>query len=356
MRSCRRARLRPYSHRQTRPHTRRRSRTRARYEGLLTQFSTFAGRRLSLSPRAEVGPTSGGTNDLARVAGISCVTGLVFNAVSTRIFLHPSLCVVSGMRTTPARRHWPPLTHRGHFCAGLITGLPPIVWIANASTLFGQLLASLFRHDMTEAWVGGSEPSEVRVLGPCVLPLSEFRPFRTLLGAMTATVERVVLSESASALPPRRSNPGGFPHLGRPLDAHRTQAPRRQIEQRMSLAPKQFDPDYFRPPKFFEAFYALKFIGDDVIAIMRSQPIVERRLSPRPGNFDMLLEANAVGFGRKTYIAIHGLRPEPDPVDHATGRKLDGHKVLLSATCRHNMQLTQFSTWVPSRAIWRSRM
>jgi hypothetical protein len=58
----------------------------------------------------------------------------------------------------------------------------------------------------------------------------------------------------------------------------------------------------------------------------------------------MLLEANAGGFGRKTYVAIHDLRPEPYPVDHATGRKLDGHKMLLSATRRHNMQLTQFST------------
>jgi hypothetical protein len=118
--------------------------------------------------------------------------------------------------------------------------------------------------------VGGSELSVVGVFGPCVLPLSEVRPFRTLLGAVTATVEGVILSESARALPPRRSNPGGFPHLGRPLDAHRTQAPQRQIEQRMSLAPKQFDPHYFCPPEFFEAFYPFKFIGDDVIAIMHS--------------------------------------------------------------------------------------
>jgi hypothetical protein len=58
----------------------------------------------------------------------------------------------------------------------------------------------------------------------------------------------------------------------------------------------------------------------------------------------MLLEANADGFGRKTYVAIHDLRPEPDPVDHATGRNVGGHKTLLSATSRHNMQLTQFST------------
>src|SRR5262245_35477205 len=121
------------------------------------------------------------------------------------------------MRTPSARRHRPPLTHRRHLCAGLITSLPPKVWIANASTLFGQLLASLLRYDMTEARVSGSELSVVGVLGPCVLPLSEFRPFRTLLGAVTATVEGVVLSESTRALPPRRSNPGGFPHLGRPL-------------------------------------------------------------------------------------------------------------------------------------------
>ncbi len=38
----------------------------------------------------------------------------------------------------------------------------------------------------------------------------------------------------------------------------------------MSLAPNRFDPEYFRPPKFFEAFYPFEFIGDDVIAIMHS--------------------------------------------------------------------------------------
>jgi hypothetical protein len=70
----------------------------------------------------------------------------------------------------------------------------------------------------------------------------------------------------------------------------------------------------------------------------------------------MLLEAKVDSFGRKAYVAIHDLRPEPDPVDHAPGRKLGGHNMLLSATSRHNMQLTQFSTWVPSKAIWRSRM
>jgi hypothetical protein len=38
----------------------------------------------------------------------------------------------------------------------------------------------------------------------------------------------------------------------------------------MSIAPKRFDPKYFRLPKFFEAVHPLKFIGDDVIAIMHS--------------------------------------------------------------------------------------
>jgi hypothetical protein len=70
----------------------------------------------------------------------------------------------------------------------------------------------------------------------------------------------------------------------------------------------------------------------------------------------MLLEASAHGFGRQTYVAINDLRPEPDPIDHATGRTFGGHKLRLSATSRHNMQLTQFSTWVPSSAIWRRRM
>jgi hypothetical protein len=188
------------------------------------------------------------------------------------------------------------------------------------------------------------------------LTLSKFRPFCALLNVVTSTVEGVVLSESAHALSPRRSNPGGFPHLGRPLDAHRTQTPLRQIEQRMSHLPKQSDPDDFRVPEFFEAIYPMKFVNNDVIAVVYSKPIVEWRLSAGAGNFDVLPEASFDGFRRQTYVAILEIRPQPDPVDHATGRKLGGHKTLLSVTSRHNMQLTQFSTWVPSNAIWRSRM
>jgi hypothetical protein len=161
---------------------------------------------------------------------------------------------------------------------------------------------------------------------------------------VTPTVERVVFSESAHTFSAGRSNPGGFPHFGRPLDADRPQAPLRQIEQRMPLLAQQLDPADFRLAEFFEALYPIKFVSDDVIAIMHSQPIVKRSLSPRPGNFEMLPQANFDGFGRKTYIPIDELRPEPNSVDHATGRKFDGHTTLLSATRRHNMQLTQFST------------
>jgi len=38
----------------------------------------------------------------------------------------------------------------------------------------------------------------------------------------------------------------------------------------MPFLPKQLDPDDFRLPEFFEDFYTIKFIGDDVIAIMHS--------------------------------------------------------------------------------------
>lgn len=83
---------------------------------------------------------------------------------------------------------------------------------------------------MTEAGVVLSKLAVVRILASCVLLLSEFRPFRALHRTMTPTVKRVGVSESAHALPPRRPNPGGFPHFGRPLDAHGTQTPLGQIE------------------------------------------------------------------------------------------------------------------------------
>jgi hypothetical protein len=104
----------------------------------------------------------------------------------------------------------------------------------------------------------------------------------------------------------------------------------------MALPPKQLDPDDFRLPEFFEGFHPVKFVSDDVIAIMHSKPIVEWSLSPRPGNFDMLPEANFDQFGRKTDIAIDELRPEPDPINHASGRKFGRHEI--SAVSDHSSQ------------------
>ena len=95
----------------------------------------------------------------------------------------------------------------------------------------------------------------------------------------------------------------------------------------MPLLPKQLDPDDFRLPEFFEGFHPIKFVSDDVIAIMNPKPIVEWSLSPRPGNFDMLPQANFDGFGRKTYIAIDEFRPEPDPINHSSGRKFGSREI-----------------------------
>jgi hypothetical protein len=67
----------------------------------------------------------------------------------------------------------------------------------------------------------------------------------------------------------------------------------------MPLPPKRLHPDDFRLPEFFEPFYPIKFVSDDAIAIMYSKPVVERSLSPRPGNFDMLSQAEFGGFGRR---------------------------------------------------------
>jgi hypothetical protein len=38
----------------------------------------------------------------------------VLNAVSTRVLLNSPICVVSGVRITSTRRHWPSLTHCRH--------------------------------------------------------------------------------------------------------------------------------------------------------------------------------------------------------------------------------------------------
>jgi hypothetical protein len=47
----------------------------------------------------------------------------------------------------------------------------------------------------------------------------------------------------------------------------------------MPLPPKRLDPDDFRLPQFFEAFYPIELVSDDVIGIVLSKPVVEGRLS-----------------------------------------------------------------------------
>jgi hypothetical protein len=224
------------------------------------------------------------------------------------------------MGTTPTGRHWPSLTHCRHLRAGLLARPAPIIRIARASSLFGQSCASLFRHDMAEARVMLPEPSVVGILGPRIRPFAQFRPSRALLGVVTPTVERIVFSESTHAFPTGRSNPGSFPHFYRPHDPHRTQTPLRQIEQRVPLVPEQLDPVDLCPPEVFEAVCQIKFVSNDVIAIIRSEPIVKWSLSARPSNFEMLLEADFNRFGRETDIPIAELRSKPDPIDQASGR------------------------------------
>jgi hypothetical protein len=58
------------------------------------------------------------------------------------------------------------------------------------------------------------------------------------------------------------------------------------------LSSEHLDPTDLCPPEFFEAVYEIKFVSNDVIAIMRSEPIVKGRLSSRPSNFEMLFEAD----------------------------------------------------------------
>jgi hypothetical protein len=55
-----------------------------------------------------------GVNDVtdALTSGMRQGSTRVFNAVLTRVFLNAPICVVSSMRTTPTRRHWPSLTRR----------------------------------------------------------------------------------------------------------------------------------------------------------------------------------------------------------------------------------------------------
>jgi hypothetical protein len=123
-----------------------------------------------------------------------------------------------------------------------------------------------------------TELSVVGVVRPAVAPLPKLRPFRTLRGTVAATVEGVIFSESAHAFPTRRSNPGCLPHFGRPFNPHRTQTALRQIEQWVPARSEPLDPFDLCPSEFFEAFYSIKVVDDDIIAVVHSKPIVERGL------------------------------------------------------------------------------
>jgi hypothetical protein len=89
----------------------------------------------------------------------------------------------------------------------------------------------------------------------------------------------------------------------------------------VSIFSEQFDPVDLCLPKFFKAFHELKYVSNDVVAVMRSEPTVKGGLSPRSSNVEMLFKADFNRFGRESDIAIAELRPEPDPVDHASGWK-----------------------------------
>ena len=56
----------------------------------------------------------------------------------------------------------------------------------------------------------------------------------------------------------------------------------------MPYPPKQVDPVDLCEPEFLQALHVFENLDDDVVAVVYSDPVVERRLSSRPGKLDVL--------------------------------------------------------------------
>lgn len=177
-----------------------------------------------------------------------------------------------------------------------------------------------------------SELSEVGVIRSCVLPLSSLGPLRALFRRVSPSVERVVCRISADALASRRSDPRGVSHLDRPLNPHRAQSAFGQVEERKSLPPKRLDPVDFCLAEFVEIFYAIEKVNVNGFALVCPKPIVKRRLSTGTSNLQMFSQASFRRLRCETYVAIDEVRPEPNPIDHTSGRKLSSHAATIGLT------------------------
>lgn len=167
----------------------------------------------------------------------------------------------------------------------------------------------------------------VRIVSPDVRTLTSSGPPRPLLGRVIPPIERVLFTEPAWNLTTSRPDTRSLSHLDSPFHARRPKPSGRKVQQRVALTPQQSYPGAFGLTELIKFVGPVQLIHHHVVAILLTQPVVEGCLSTRRSLLPMLTKPHLRRFCRKTDIAIRRLRPKPDPIDQAPGRKFGRHQI-----------------------------
>jgi len=113
---------------------------------------------------------------------------------------------------------------------------------------------------------------------------------------MLPLIERGLLTETAGNLTTGRSDPRCLPHLCSPHNARRSEPAVREVQQWMPLLPKKRYPRNIGLAKLVDSVCPVQRVHDQIIALLLSQPVIERRFSPGSSNFQMLSKPQLRGF------------------------------------------------------------
>ncbi len=212
----------------------------------------------------------------------------VLNAIPARRLPDPFICVVSGVGATPTRRHWTAFANRRHLGPCFFARNAAKIGVPSARHPFRQPGLSLLRHHMAEAGVVRSKFPVVRIVSPDIRTLARSRPLRPLFGRVLPHIERILFTESAGHLASSRPNARRPPHLRSPFHARRPESAGRQVQQRLPLEPQQSYPGDFGLSELIEFVRPVQVVHNHVVAILLTQPVVERCFPPSRSLFPVL--------------------------------------------------------------------
>ncbi|WP_245915202.1 hypothetical protein [Nocardia fluminea] len=101
-------------------------------------------------------------------------------------------------------------------------------------------------------------------------------------------MKRILIAEPADPRTASRPNPRCLPHFRSPYHTDRPESAISQIEQWLALFSKVGNPIDLSTTKIFETIDPIQDIRHYIIAILFTQPIIERSLSTCTGFFEVL--------------------------------------------------------------------